>query len=467
MYMKHCVYVLDTNILLHDPKSMFRFSDGICVIPFPVLAELDSFKKESTERGYSAREAIRLFDELRLKGNLIEGVQLETGGLLKIHLIGTEITKDKIPADDLIIQSAIDLKNKHEKVILISKDFTLRIKASVLGIQVEDYQVDIKISKDNFYQGWKEFFVSSSDLKFNLQDLFKEVQKEYAFTINEFLLLKSNTQEHVYRIFRYRGPDNFTEVCLESKLLWGLEPQNPHQAMVMDMLLDDSLQLVILFGPSGTGKTFLVLATMIYKVLCARIFEKLLISRPLVPLGPDIGYLPGDLQEKLQIWMQPIKDNMELLLHMINQNGGGCPQVTYFQNSGNNNSGGDSKKKKPYREGGNSKITMDDLLGKGGRVNLEAITYMRGRSIPFQAIFIDEVQNLTPHEVKTLISRAGQGSKIILAGDPYQIDSPYLDFASNGLVVASECFKGQAIFGTVYLQTSERSLLSALANSLI
>jgi PhoH-like ATPase len=462
--MNHCVYILDTNILLHDPKSIFKFSDGICVIPFPVLAELDSFKKESTERGYSAREAIRLFDELRLQGNLVEGIPLQSGGFVKIYLIGTEFTKEKILADDLIIQSAIELKRQYEKVVLISKDFTLRIKASVLGITVEDYHVDVKVSKDNFYQGWKEFYVSSSDLKFNLQDVFLEVQKEYNFTTNEFLLLRSNNQEYYYRIFRYRGKNNFTEISLESKLLWGLEPHNPHQAMVIDMLLDDSLQLVILFGPSGTGKTFLVLATMIYKVLCAKVFEKLLISRPLVPLGPDIGYLPGDLQEKLQIWMQPIKDNMELLLHMINQNGGGCPQITPANNSFN----GEMKKKKMNREpGGGSKIMMDDLLGKGGKVCLEAITYMRGRSIPLQAIFIDEVQNLTPHEVKTLISRAGEGSKIILAGDPYQIDSPYLDFASNGLVVASECFKGQDIFGTVYLQTSERSLLSSLANSLM
>lgn len=462
------VYVLDTNVLVHDPESIFKFSNGIVILPYPVLAELDKFKKENTERGYSARESIRLLDNLRIRGSLSNGINLDNGGFFKILLMTDQIIKNHTIIDDIIIESAIFLKNKGDNVILISKDFALRIKADSLGLLVEDYQQN-KISKDNFYHGWKEFSVASSDLKFNMNQLLLEAKAQYSFTLNEFALFKSYNQEHVFRIFRYIGNNKFIEASLPSKILWGIEPKNPHQAMVIDLLLDDQIKLVILFGPSGTGKTFLVLATMLYKVLCTRIYEKLLISRPLVPLGNDIGYLPGDLQEKLQTWMQPIKDNMDFLLYQMNKNE--FSSGSYHEENSPILKNNLNKKKHFQKENFVKKtfpkVTSEDLLSENGKISLEAITYMRGRSIPHQAIFIDEVQNLTSHEVKTLISRAGEGSKIILAGDPYQIDSPYLDFASNGLVIASEKFKGQSIFGTVYLNISERSILSSLANQLM
>ncbi|HVW99095.1 MAG TPA: PhoH family protein, partial [Candidatus Babeliaceae bacterium] len=252
---------------------------------------------------------------------------------------------------------------------------------------------------------------------------------------------------------------------LKPDLKWSIETKNVQQLMALNVLLDPAIQLVTLLGPAGTGKTFITLVAALYEVLVKEEYDKILVSRPVIPLGRDIGFLPGEVHEKLHSWMQPIYDNMEYIVHLANTTlarGAGIyreevPEERY-----------DKKSKYKNRKLQREKVLppLDELI-KRGKISLEAITYMRGRSIPYQYIFIDEVQNLTPHEVKTLISRVGEGSKIVLAGDPYQIDSPYLDFASNGLVVASQKFKGQKIFGTVFLETSERSELSRLAGTLL
>jgi PhoH-like ATPase len=462
--MKRSLFILDTNVLLHDPKALYSFPNGKIIIHFSVLNELESFKKESSNRGYNARETIRILDELRSIGSLTNEIILENGGSILI-MMPVEIDKHLTTAiDDQIISLAVYLKNIGENAILVSKDFAVRIKADILNLKVEDYQNE-GISKDNFYQGWKEFFYPSGDIKYKIESILKEIQETYEFNINEFALIKSSHKDEYYRIFRYIFPNHFIEVRKEDNMLWGITGRNPHQEMVINLLMDDNIQFLNICGPSGTGKTFLVLAAMLYKVLCTNTYKKLLVSRPLVPLGPDIGYLPGDLYEKLQSWMQPIKDNLEYLLYNINKSSEHGKISDFKENNFKKNKKHHTFKE--FEEDCKKKITIEDLLGNGGKVTLEAITYMRGRSIPFQAIFIDEVQNLTPHEVKTLISRAGEGSKIILVGDPYQIDSPYLDFVSNGLIVSCEKFKGQPIFGTVYLQISERSLLSSLANELM
>jgi PhoH-like ATPase len=476
--MNQTIFILDTNVLLHDPKALFNFSNCIIYLHAITITELESFKKETSERGYNARENIRIIDSWRQQGSLIDGIEINGNSILKLYF---SRENEKLPGmqnDDLIIKLAENLikDKKNEKVILISKDFAMRIKASLLGITVNDYQSET-VSKDNFYQGWKEFIYPSGDIKNSIEIILKEIQDKYIFTKNEFALIVSQHKDQYYRLFRFIEKDYFIEVN-ETEFLWGVEAKNPHQKMIINLLLDDSIQFITLFGPSGTGKTFLVLATMLYKVLCEKKYQKLIVSRPIVPLGNDIGYLPGDLYEKLQSWMQPIRDNLEFLLHNINNyaNGNICMNETspiikkkYYHKKGNRDRGSSNNYDKyPEKSSSSSKIIrMDDLVGNENKVSLEAITYMRGRSIPFQIIFIDEVQNLTPHEVKTLISRAGEGTKVILVGDPYQIDSPYLDFVSNGLVVASEKFKGQAIFGSIYLHISERSQLSALANELM
>lgn len=474
--MNEKIFILDTNVLLHDPKALFNFPNTILYLHTITITEIESFKKETNERGYNARESIRIIDTLRQQGSLIDGVMMENRSTLKIYFPENRIKPAHMQNDDLIIELAEKISKDNSQTVLISKDFAMRIKASLLGVQVDDYQNE-NISKDNFYQGWKEFFYPSGDIKHSIEIILKEIQEKYIFTCNEFALITSQHKDNYYRLFRFIEKDYFIEVN-ETEFLWGVEAKNPHQKMVINLLLDDSIQLITLFGPSGTGKTFLVLAAMLHKVLCEKIYQKLIVSRPIVPLGNDIGYLPGDLYEKLQSWMQPIKDNLEFLLHKINNDenkGSLCLNMPkskkkYYHKRGNR----EVEQHKPYHHekensgGASSKhISMDDLVGNENKVSLEAITYMRGRSIPFQVIFIDEVQNLTPHEVKTLISRAGEGTKVILVGDPYQIDSPYLDFVSNGLVVASEKFKGQSVFGSVYLQISERSQLSALANELM
>ena len=242
-------------------------------------------------------------------------------------------------------------------------------------------------------------------------------------------------------------------------LKWPLEPRNPQQLMALDLLFDNNIQLVTLVGPAGTGKTFLALLAALHKLLIEHEYEKILVTRPVIPLGPDIGFLPGDIQEKLHSWMQPIYDNMDFITHSVNA----ATHMAVYKEENEKPKSAKFRHKKQQRD---IIPSLDDLI-KEGKLSLEAITYMRGRSIPYQFIFIDEVQNLTPHEVKTLISRVGEGSKIILAGDPYQIDSPYLDFVSNGLVVASARFKGQPLFGTVFLESSERSELSKLAGQLL
>jgi PhoH-like ATPase len=230
--------------------------------------------------------------------------------------------------------------------------------------------------------------------------------------------------------------------------------------MAMDLLFDPAVQLISLFGPAGTGKTFLALLAGLHQVLVSDAYQKMLVARPVVPLGRDIGYLPGTLEEKLHSWMMPIFDNMELITHAVST-------ARHFDEiEGERRRSKKDKKHGDHSKKGRSIGSVEDLIA-AGKLSLEAITYMRGRSIPFQFILIDEVQNLTPHEVKTLITRVGEGSKIVLSGDPYQIDSPYLDFSSNGLILANERFKGQDIFGAVYLETSERSPLSEMASRLL
>lgn len=461
--MKRTIFLLDTNVLLHDPSSIFSFPQGEVGLHFCVLEELDSFKKETTDRGYNARESTRILNEISNIGSLTQGITLGNGGKLKIFMpINFKfngLSSDK--NDEKIILLALYLKEIGEEVILVSQDFNMRIRAACVGIEVMDYKNE-SISKENFYLGWKEFFFQTNEIKINSPKLLGEILNENEFFINEFVLLKSLEDNNYYRIFRYKKDGKFHEVKNDKNRLWGLTCKNEHQEMALDLLLDDDIKLVILCGPSGTGKTFLVLASMLYKILCDQIYQKLLVSRPLVALGADIGFLPGDLYEKLQTWMQPVRDNLEYLVYHINSFPGNIcynPCDEHFSKK--------RSKKRWQQEENKRYMHVEDLIGAHGKIALEAITYMRGRSIPNQVIFIDEVQNLTPHEVKTLISRAGEGSKIILAGDPYQIDCPYLDFVTNGLVVASEKFKGQSVFGSVYLQISERSILSSLANELM
>jgi len=458
------IYVLDTNVLVHDPYAMLGFDGAIVGIPAIVLEQLDEFKKEPTVRGRNTREAIRILDGLRNKGSLRDGVALENGGTLQVLFLD-KFKFEQFPfkiriEDNEILMTAASLKVKGYHVVFISKDLNARVKADALGIETQDY-VKEHVSEDQFYHGWRRIQVPSVQLsKESPADLVK-LAHETQLELNEYIIAESRSNKFNYQVFRYVGGDNFKPIA-DPKFPWPFKARNPQQLMALDLLMDPAIQLITLFGPAGTGKTFLSLVAGLYHVLVEQEYEKLLVSRPVVPLGRDIGYLPGTMEEKLHSWMLPVFDNMEFIEHELRI--GHHLDVIQEEEFGPRGRG---KKGAGYRERPAARgLSLNELMHRG-KVSLEAITYMRGRSIPYQFILIDEVQNLSPHEVKTIITRVGEGSKMVLTGDPYQIDSPYLDFASNGLVVASERFKGQELFGSVYLETSERSKLSQLANDLM
>lgn len=458
-------YVLDTNVLIHDPQALFAFRGGHIGIPLIVIQELDKFKSETTQRGRNAREVIRSLDRLREAGALADGVPIDHDGTLQVLLTPEHMKLSGMSVenhDDQILATAFDQRKKGVEVIFITKDLNMRVKADALGLATEDYKKET-VAEDEFYKGWIALPVPAGELQRDEPPSLHEFAKTYEFQVNEYVLVHSEKNKENYRIYRYDGGGKF-HLVRHPKITWPISARNAQQLMALDLLFDDEIQLVSLLGPAGTGKTFLVLVAALHKVLVEHEYKKMLVARPVEPLGRDIGYLPGDIQEKLYSWMQPVRDNMELIVHKA-QSGYERGAYNEVLHQSHDDHHGQSKKKKkrdaPWR------VPSVDELTHMDKLSLEAITYMRGRSIPDQYILIDEVQNLTPHEVKTLITRVGEGSKIILAGDPYQIDSPYLDFSSNGLVVTSERFKGERIFGTVFLETSERSELSTLAAKLL
>ena len=474
--MSQKMYVLDTNVLLHDPQSIFAFKEWPIGIPIVVLEELDRFKRENTERGRNAREVNRILDTLRELGSLRDGVPLESGGTLSV--IFPDGTKNEGPfvqknVDNDILHIAASLNKNGNNVTFVTKDVNARIKADVLGVSAEDYRKG-RVDRDHFYRGWKRVKVPAVQLKREFPEILNELAKEKQVVQNQFVLVESNHNPFNNKLFRFVGQKKFYPV-VHPRFTWPLHARNPQQLMALNLLTDPSIKLVTLFGQAGTGKTFLTLLAGLHQTLIKDEYKKMLISRPVVPLGKDLGYLPGDVQEKLHSWMLPIYDNIEFIVHhaSVEKHLHAVQKELRDPARYERENGGKHKNKKHHRHPKKRKDGLPGGLGgvedlmHQGKISLEAITYMRGRSIPYQFIFIDEVQNLTPHEVKTLVTRVGEGSKIILAGDPYQIDAPYLDFSSNGLVVLSERFKGQRCFGSIYLENSERSELSELATSLL
>lgn len=467
------LFVIDTNVFIHDARALYAFKGALVGIPLVVIQELDKFKTETSARGRNAREVIRSLDKMRELGSLAHGIQLEDKTELKILLPprADDIMKqfNSLEGDDIILATALASESEGFDVVLISKDLNMRVRADSLGLTAEDYKRET-VAEDDFYKGWLSIPVPAGELQ---QDDAGKVLRLVAdagvdlqqLVYNQFIMLHSERNPENYRIWRYQG-GQYLRPVRNPRLNWPIAPKNPQQLMALDLLFDDETQLVTLFGPAGTGKTFLILVAALHKLLVEHEYKKLLVARPVEPLGRDIGYLPGDIQEKLYSWMQPIRDNMDFITYKA-QSAYERGQFEDANNGRDEESGKKGGNRKHRQRDMRSKIPSLDELVRTDKISLEAITYMRGRSIPDQYILIDEVQNLTPREVKTLITRVGEGSKIILAGDPYQIDSPYLDFASNGLIVTSERFKGQKVFGSVFLETSERSELSTLAAQLL
>ncbi|MBI4651820.1 PhoH family protein [Candidatus Desantisbacteria bacterium] len=427
-------FVLDTNVLIHNPDSLTSFADNEVVLPITVIEELDKLKSFADERGRNARIVARFLDNLRSGGKLSEGVPLGNGGTLRIEMnydgkLPPEMTEDK--PDNRILMAALRLQEKGDKVFFVTKDINARIKADALGIEARDYEKQ-KINIEELYSGWSELAISTEQISNFLND--KElILNETNFHDNQFLLLKDqNKPEHTALGKYIKKSNKIIPLYHQKERIWGIKPLNIQQYFAIDLLLTEEVKLVTLVGTAGTGKTLLAIAAGLQKTVNEHAYNRILISRPIIPLGKDIGYLPGDKDAKLSHWMQPIFDNLEFL--------GTCnkdKQIDY------------------------------DILLETKKIELEALTYIRGRTLPNQFFIIDEAQNLTPHEVKTIISRAGEDTKVILTGDPYQIDNPYLDSNSNRLTYVVERFKGEEIFGHVTLEKSERSYLSSLAVKLL
>ncbi len=452
-------FVLDTNVLLHDPGAINRFKEHEVVIPLTVIEELDQFKKNNDDTGRNARQVIRQIDRLRLGGRLFDGVPVnDSGGTLRIARCdrGAESVLDLGLADNRILAVAHELVRDGNHTVFISKDINARVKADALGINVEDFEAE-KIDADWLYTGYGEADVPGEliDELYNERQIpmdrvapFLEMETERGDRIpflplpNEFVLLRNQADEsHTGLARRLANTDHLIPVTRPRRPIFGVMGRNVQQTMAFELLLDDEIKLVTLLGTAGTGKTLIALAAGMHKVFKEERYEALLAARPIMPMGRDIGYLPGDKDEKLAMWMQPIFDNVAFLL---STRGSHLNQA----------------------ESRTTEQRIDQLI-ESGKLVLEPLTYIRGRSIPHQFFVVDEAQNLTPHEVKTIVSRAGEGTKIVLTGDIYQIDNPYLDSSSNGLSYLVERMKEHSIAGHVTLMKSERSGLASLAAEIL
>lgn len=431
-------FVLDTNVILHDPLAMFAFAGSRVVIPLTVIEELDTFKRNNDERGRSARLVARKLDELRKKGKLSSWVDLDHGGKLRVEIQVSDGLPKAFSAhtkDNEILSCALFLRKAGEHVVFISKDINLRIKAEALSLETQDYEKE-KVDIAELYRGWREVGVAPDAI-----DRFYKEKKlsliGYEFIPNEFAILKSQTGSSQSALARFDPKAGALVPLLKGDSApWGVKPLNMEQRFAFELLLHKDIQLVSLVGVAGSGKTLLALAAAMQQTLEEKHYRKILVGRPVVAVGHDIGFLPGTKEEKLTNWMGAIYDNLSYLLE---------------------------------RPKGSLETTDMDIqmLIEEGTIEIEAVTYLRGRSLPNLCIIIDDAQNLTPHEIKTIISRAGQGAKIVLTGDPYQIDNYYLDAASNGLTNLVDRFKGQPLFGHVTFTKSERSPLAALASDLL
>ncbi|MBE6183662.1 PhoH family protein [Heyndrickxia ginsengihumi] len=439
------IYVLDTNVLLQDPNAIFSFEDNEVVIPAVVLEEVDSKKRNMDEIGRNARQVSKLMDSFRQTGKLHEKIPLRNGGMLRIELnhrsffqlqeIFVEKTNDNrilAVAKNLSIEE--NAKENGRAVILVSKDALVRVKADALGLQAEDFLNDRVVEADHIYTGLQEIFVDIDYLKsfYQKNELAIREFTTQTFYPNQFLIMKDalGSSSSAIGIVDQSGTV-VKKLLYNQDAIWGIKPRNVQQTMALELLLREDIPLVSMIGKAGTGKTLLALAAGLMQTEDLQVFKKLLVARPIVPFGKDIGYLPGEKQEKLRPWMQPIYDNLEYLFNT--------------KKSGE----------------------IDDILAGMSSIEVEALTYIRGRSIPEQFIIIDEAQNLSKHEVKTILTRVGENSKIVLMGDPDQIDHPYLDAYNNGLTYVLEKFKHEPIAGHIKLFKGERSRLAQIAADLL
>lgn len=459
--MSRRTFVLDTNVLLYDPKALQSFENSDIVIPLAVIEELDSMKRLPNDLGRNARLVMRSFDKIKRNSchkdlvtsgrlaegtsheekhihmDLVSGLRLENGSTLRIYSeykneIHSHFSLDKSSPKNLILYAAHTLSKETDNLTLVSKDLAVRLKAQMVGIFAQDYK-NLSISHKDVYTGIKHVAATKKEIDLFLKNGVMDFDDPHMMS-NEYCVLKSD--EHTHVIGRYeKSQKQLVSLKALPQDLWGIKPRNIQQRCALDLLLKDDIKLITLVGQAGTGKTLLALACALRKVFDEAQYSKILVSRPIIPLGKDIGFLPGTKDEKLFHWMQPIYDNLEYLCSSSSGDGDGQESLRWIKES--------------------------------QKLELEAVTYIRGRTLPSMFIIIDEAQNLTPHEIKTVISRAGEGTKVILTGDPSQIDNPYLDEDTNGLTFAIAKFCNNKLYGHMTFDVTERSELASLAATVL
>tara|TARA_R100000315_G_C5231928_1_gene142938 strand:+ start:1302 stop:2609 length:1308 start_codon:yes stop_codon:yes gene_type:complete len=432
------IYILDTSVFFTNYNSIFSYGEHDIVVPFKVLEEIDKHKSRQDGVGVNARNTIRILDSLREKGNLHKGVEiLEDRGILSIR----DYDKKALPenfdlsvSDNQIIATAISEKTKNpdKKVIVATRDINMRVKCDALEIPCEDYTYhEIPDSDEESYKGFVSHLVDDQvvDRYYDGEQIFID-EEDITIYPNQYIMLISNQNEKKTALARFTSYDHSLRRISEFRNgTWGVHPRNKEQMFSIDLLMDPTIPIVTLIGRAGSGKTLLALAAGLEQTLEKSIYKKLVVSRPVQPVGKDIGFLPGTLEEKMAPWLMPIQDNLEFLM-------------------------------------GDDKTTMEMYM-ENGTIQVEALSYIRGRSIPNSFIIIDESQNLTTHELKTIVTRVGEGTKIVLTGDVEQIDSIYLDEVSNGLAYAVEKFKPEDLAGHMRLMKGERSKVATLAAKIL
>ncbi len=432
-------FILDANVLLYEPDCIFAYPEAHVIIPISVIEEIDHFKKEFNEIGRNARLVSQILDKIRMLGSLTAGINLENGGLLSVFIV--EEKTIQLPAfvnlnksSNRVLAATMLIHQKHpQQTVLVTNDINLRVRVSALGIKVTAYEEKLP-NLEKFYEGIVTRIVNNKEFESVVQNGELKIQgSEYHANQNVLLQSSESDQNKICRYHLEKGKLGLIEYFPDG--IWGIRARNREQEIALDLLMDESIHIVILAGKAGTGKTLLALAVALELMLSANQYQKILVSRPIFPMGRDMGYLPGDIEKKMEPWMQPIFDNLEFL-------------------STNHTSPGS-------KTGGYQRLL--DM----GLVELEPLTYIRGRSIPHRFMIVDEAQNLTPHELKTIVTRVGTGTKLVLTGDPYQIDNPYVDSASNGLSHVIEKFQKYSLSGHVNLIHGVRSKLAELASNVL
>tara|TARA_R110000787_G_scaffold56213_4_gene129330 strand:- start:4016 stop:5329 length:1314 start_codon:yes stop_codon:yes gene_type:complete len=434
------IYVLDTSVCLTDAGSFFYYGENDIIVPFKVLEEIDGKKKRQDSVGRNARETIRTLDELRTIGNLKEGVSLgEHKGMLRVRMGQLDLLNESFnrsDADNEIISVAIATQKEYpdSKVILVSRDINMRIKCDSVGILCEDYtEGQIVKNRDHLFNGFESYLVDDETIEqfYAGEEVYAD-KNEIELLTNEMVMLVSNANEKKTALCRFYNYNTPLKKLVKHDSVWGIRARNKEQSFAIELLMDKTIPVVTLIGRAGSGKTLCAIAAGLEQTLESTRegtpYKRVIVSRPVQPMGKDIGFLPGTLEEKMLPWLSPIKDNLEFLM-------------------------GDKR---------NMDLYMDD-----GLIEIEALTYIRGRSIANAFIIIDEAQQLTKHEIKTILTRVGEGTKIVFTGDIEQIDNVYVDETTNGLTYVVEKFKDQTISGHITLKKGERSKVATISAEIL